>query len=137
MNTLFTHTMQNTLHLEIEMQNCTADHRTNTISMSTKQTIFEARRWMVAHSITNFGGTASWHYRFMMRQGVWNNRQLWILKRNVGSVMLLTQSKIMKCLKKVKVWTITIVMMTVLAVKEILWHSATSTNFVLNQYCVE
>jgi hypothetical protein len=63
--------MQNTLHLETEMQNCKADHgKKNTISLSTKQTIFEARRWMVAHSITNFGGTASWHYTLMMRHGL-------------------------------------------------------------------
>jgi len=70
MNTLFIHTMQNTLHLETEMQNYRADNRNNTISLSTKQTTFEARRWMVAHIITKFGGTASWHYRFMMRHGL-------------------------------------------------------------------
>jgi len=45
------------------------DHRNNGNSMSTKMIIFEARRWAVAHCITD-AGTASWCYRFIKRHGL-------------------------------------------------------------------
>jgi hypothetical protein len=56
--------------LETEVKNWLRDHRINGISVSTKMIICEARRWAVAHDITDFGGTPAWCCSFMKRHGL-------------------------------------------------------------------
>jgi len=41
------------------VKNWITDHRNNGIFISTKVIVFEARRCMVAHGITDFAGTPS------------------------------------------------------------------------------
>lgn len=63
----------------------------------------------VAQGFTKFTGTTAWYYRFTKRQVLWPITQLWRLLTNVGSAMVL---KTTYCLRKEKVWTMTIVLMS-------------------------
>jgi fumarate reductase subunit C len=45
--------------VEAEVKNWITDHRNNGICISTKVIVFEARRFVVTHGITDFAGTPS------------------------------------------------------------------------------
>jgi hypothetical protein len=47
-------------HLEAEAKNWITGHRNSGSFVSTKMIIFKVRRWVFAHSITDFAGTTSW-----------------------------------------------------------------------------
>jgi hypothetical protein len=44
-----------------------ANHRHRGMSASMEMIIFEARKWAVAHSVTDFAGRTFWCYSFMKR----------------------------------------------------------------------
>jgi hypothetical protein len=62
------------------------------------------------HRITDFAGTASGCYGFMMRHRQQDMRMLWSLWRNKESTMPLMALKVLYCSKRVKVQTITVIM---------------------------
>jgi hypothetical protein len=56
--------------LEVEIMNWTIDHMNSGISVFTKMTTFEVRKWVVTYGITVLVETVSWYYSCMKRQGL-------------------------------------------------------------------
>jgi len=52
------------------LKNWITGHRHNSMSVSIKIIISEARRWVVARSVTDFVGTTLRCYRFIKRHGI-------------------------------------------------------------------
>jgi hypothetical protein len=99
--------------------------------------IFEARKWAITHDITNFSVTAqcavtdSW-----MRTDCVKHKTILKSFRICGFNNGLDSTKDFVLLKKMKSWTVTIVMMNVTVVI-ILGNVVTSRNFVWRCYFVE
>jgi hypothetical protein len=87
---------------------------------------------VVAHGIPDFAGTTS----ALHRGTDCETQEGCEVFQKMASVIPLMVMKILYCLKKVKVWTITRVMISVIVVM-ILGNFMTSRNFVLHCHLVE
>jgi hypothetical protein len=82
------------------------------------------RKWVVTYGITVLVETVSWYYSCMKRQGLWNRR---FEICGISTALYHTEESVL-LVKKLQVWTITIVIICAV----ILWNLTTSRNFVLH-----
>lgn len=122
---------------EEQLKNRITDHREDRIPMYAKWSFL---KWENGQShMTSL--IFLWQHSVLLQiheciWTVWNTKQFWSLSGYVKSTMALIVLKTLYCLKKMKSWTVTIVMLNVTVVI-ILGNVVTSRNFVWHCHFVE